>query len=810
MRTLFLLWLTASCTPSPPATAPGSLDKPGGAQVLDLRREPASWALAPDDPVVKTDTFDLGLPRAGRTSSGRSQWISALPFDLDEEDGRFAPAGMTVEVDGRALPWLLNVRDREGWRIEDGKLVLFLDGKPGPIRVRYPRLKRLYERLSPSQSKLSPSDFVQYRLTIGQETREGLLITAGSSGTWTLNVPEGAHLVGSVARAPEGSLADSSLEVWATDRGADERLGSVHVDKDFSGINIDLSAFAGRSITLKIKALGEAPGGVFLAHPEIVGSKITTEPRRVLWVGLDTTRRDRLGVYGYERPITPKLDAWSREALVFERAVTPAPRTRPSFRAAFTGRRPLDAVGAPTFLDVLDQRGFATAGIVANVHLTERFGFTHGADTWTLDPRATAAQQTERAWRWLEAHRHQDSALFLHLMDPHTPYNPPEQTRSQFVRSSDPSMPKGVTRNTLKKWTTRGRLTAAHKQYASDLYDAELASLDAALGELLAKVATLPGPTLVIIHSDHGEEFWDHGGFDHNHTLKPELTDAVMILAGPGIEAGRTQTPAALMDLMPTVLRQLGIESPRTDGLDLFGDVPADRALDVAHLMYGTERWAVRTPERTYVYWTGTGEEQTFNQASDPTHSQPIPLSSPARADLQRSLAHAHGLDIGPGWRAKIVMAGEPFQWTLPHPALSAGVFDPERLTEQRANQVWGERPPVRTRDVATVSLSKDKTVLTITPGTVGRGVVWVRFETPVAPGGTIEASGQKGLVRGGPQRSLPGIVELDLREGSVLVPPPDEAARINASGGTLSGVDPATQKVLRDLGYLGEPDPSP
>ena len=812
MRTLLLFLSIAACTGAPPHLPDGPLDQPGGVPVIDLRRTTAAWTLPSTPAAVTKASFTLGPPRPTGASGQRPQWRYDLPFDPGPDSERFAPAGMVVRADGAALPWLQNVVQRDGWRIVDGDLVILAERPASGVVVEHPRLVEIETRLSPADSGLPPSEFVTFDLTIGPDHREGLLVPAGGRGRWTVDLPVGARLEAAVAPVPSQAGAPASLVV-TVDRGdgAVEVASTSPSGDGYSPWVVDLSPYAGPSVTVGVEGRGPDGSLAFVAHPQIRGTEAQVAPRRVVWIGLDTTRRDKMGFYGSTLGLTPALDRWTQGALIADDAIAPAPRTRPSFRTALTGRRPLDAVAAPTILERLDRAGFVTAGIVANVHLNERFGFTRGTDRWWLDPQARAEGQVERAWSWLSEHRDQDSALFLHFMDAHTPYNPPPGARARWVTVTDPTLPAAITRTTLARWTRTGALSDSHKRYAEDLYNAEIAALDATLGPFLRRLDTLPGPTLVVLHSDHGEEFWDHGGFDHNHTLKPELVDAIVALRIPGQEPERLGAPVGLVDLAPTVAALAGLPDVPTDGQSLLAPIPQDRALDVAHLMYDTERWAVRTAERTYVLWTGSGEDAAFDRQADPTEDTPITLTTAERQTLQAELARLHGADVGPGWRARVELGTEVVTWKLPAPALSAGVLDPEVFSEHRANQVWGEAPPVRPDQVARVTLSDDGRELRIEPGPIGKGTLWIRFERPIGPGGLIESGDRSAPVRGGPQGGAPGLAALDVRDGTVIVPPPGEAARLLALTGRLEGVDPATAEVLRRLGYLqssGSPAP--
>ena len=318
-----------------------------------------------------------------------------------------------------------------------------------------------------------------------------------------------------------------------------ERRSLVPNTEAFHKWEVDLSKWGGKSVTVRVNT---SPGPdknadydyVFFGSPNITGSPIDpNKVRRILVVGLDTTRPDHLGVYGYDKPTSPKIDAWSKSAYVFDRAFNPAPRTRPSFRSSTTGRWPLDAVGATNIGAVFRENGWATSGCVSNIHLNPRFDFDDGFDDWRLDVQANAEQQVDRAIKYFTDNQHRDAYMFLHIMDPHLFYKAPPEYNERFVTDPDPDLPALFNRWEVVSWQNKGSLSDKRKQHIEQLYDAEIAFTDFHMGRLFEEVNKLPGQTMIIVHSDHGEEFWEHQGFEHNHTLYNELVRAILIVQPP-------------------------------------------------------------------------------------------------------------------------------------------------------------------------------------------------------------------------------------------------------------------------------------
>ncbi|MGK0346353.1 MAG: arylsulfatase A-like enzyme, partial [Myxococcota bacterium] len=576
---------------------------------------------------------------------------------------------------------------------------------------------------------------------------------------------------------------------------------------------VDLSPWAGQDVELTLRT---EPGEnsdhdyLFVGAPTVSGQP-ESAPRRVIVIAVDTLRPDHLGAYGYPRDTSPELDALAETSVVFDHAWAPAPRTRPSFRSAFTGRGALEAVGSPNIAETFQQAGFATGGIVANIHLSTRFGFNTGFDHWALSSSTDAEPQVDAALAWLTEHEHEDSFLFLHLMDPHLFYSAPEPYDTLFDEVVDDSMPRRFNRWKVLDWIAEGTLTEQRKAYIQSLYDGEVAYMSSQVGRLLEGLDALGPNTTVVFHTDHGEEFWEHGGFEHNHALWDEVVRTALWVRPPPslpIAAQRLSEPVANMDIGPTLLDMAGLSGPPVDGrslLPLMAGTDAggwDRALPVAHLMYDVEQWGVVFSGHKYILHTASGKEQLFNLVLDPGEQSDIaPVADLSR--FRRALALAHGMDVGPGWRLQVELTGdEPLVWELPAPAIDAFVIDPEAARTSRANQVWGETPSIQASDVGTVSLSADGKTLTLVPGQYGDGIVAIRFAEPVAAGGF----GQRG---GTLLRTYEGTTDWRARgptsvvrvePGTVLRPPPSESDRITA----LADPDSTDQALLEALGYVG------
>lgn len=326
-----------------------------------------------------------------------------------------------------------------------------------------------------------------------------------------------------------------------------------------------------------------------------------SEAPNVILLMLDTVRAASMSLYGYDRPTTPELEVFAAQGARFDRAIAPAPWTLPSHASIFTGRqphemtadwrRPLDAT-YPTLAEHLAANGYLTAGFVANMGYVGwesglSRGFTHYEDhpislrqaivessllRWLVNHprvrywvgsdenfvRKSAAQVNDGFLRWLDrpATDGRPFFAFLNYYDAHGPYQPPEPFRSALA-SGEPRS--GL--SPLHRWNSDpfgAPPTEVEIEQEREAYEASIAYLDSELGRLFAELERreLLANSVVIVVSDHGEEFGEHGVFDHGNSLYLEGLHVPLVIRYPeAVPAGQViDGPVALTDLAATVL----------------------------------------------------------------------------------------------------------------------------------------------------------------------------------------------------------------------------------------------------------------
>lgn len=356
------------------------------------------------------------------------------------------------------------------------------------------------------------------------------------------------------------------------------------------------------------RALLGVLAAVCLALLALPGCRGEDTRPNVLLLVMDTTRGDRCSFNGYDRPTTPRIDAFARDATVFRDAWSPANWTGPAHASLFTGlgldhhgfhagNRRFLAPGADTLARRLAEAGWATACFSNNLFVSSSFGLTQGfefdAKCWErpVRPYPWARWQHDDAAEWAirRAGEGRPFFLFVNDMEPHMPYEPPAEQAARFLRR--PLAPGQMER--LRAFGFPQNVTynlgvdvvpPEDMEAFSDLYDGEIATLDAEVGRLLDRLASagILERTLVVIASDHGESFGEHHMIEHGFGLHRALLHVPLVVRWPGGAGGGrvVDDVVRLEDVYPTVLEACGLPVPAgLDGIPLTRDLAGRLAL---------------------------------------------------------------------------------------------------------------------------------------------------------------------------------------------------------------------------------------
>ncbi|NIA12733.1 MAG: sulfatase-like hydrolase/transferase [Nitrospiraceae bacterium] len=309
---------------------------------------------------------------------------------------------------------------------------------------------------------------------------------------------------------------------------------------------------------------------------------------RVILITVDALRRDSVNCFSPGGNLTPHIDAFAKDCLLFKNAYTPSPWTVPSFVSLMTG---VDAAVhgvneyfAPipsrytTLAERMREAGYLTGAVGHQPQLLrmgrgfDDFDFypkrlpyngdtTAGKLLWRIFREESPTHKlTNNACRWFASHKDEDFFFWIHYLDPHTPYAPP----AEYIPDSPMRARMGVEFGGSASTVRGGNRckTQAERDWVKALYDAEVRYVDDNIGRLLDQLRAqgLYDDALIILTTDHGEEFWDHGSFEHGHTLYNELVTSPMLIKLPGAKAkGRVEAAVSNGALAPTLLDLCGV-----------------------------------------------------------------------------------------------------------------------------------------------------------------------------------------------------------------------------------------------------------
>ena len=402
----------------------------------------------------------------------------------------------------------------------------------------------------------------------------------------------------------------------------------------------------------------------------------------VVLIVLDTLRADRLGCCGSDLGLTPNIDRYAAMGTLFPRVICQSPWTIPSSGSIITG---LDALEHGLFRDVLVEPGklpfipvhlkkssYRTAGIFANFRLSSIWGWDSIFDyyfnladkpwmtgsahryiqsavlfiRYMLEPKSTDGDRlTDLTIDWLKRSSSSPFFLWVHYMDPHKPYgdrenvNPTPGYTGRFMTSFDQNPPP-VNSGSLD-------LTPEEKEHIENLYNSDVRFCDREVGRLLdyLKESGRLDDSVVIITSDHGEEFWEHGYWEHGHSVHREVVEVPILLLWPDrLPRGKVVgSQVRLIDIAPTIYDLLGISAAG----DLAGEsllplvhAPGpDRPAICAKIYHGEDRISRRSDGLLTVLWLSSDRLQAYDLGKDPDETTDLFASPEHREDerLQRA-----------------------------------------------------------------------------------------------------------------------------------------------------------------------------
>ncbi len=371
-----------------------------------------------------------------------------------------------------------------------------------------------------------------------------------------------------------------------------------------------------------------------------------TAPRNVLLVSIDTLRADHLGAWGYERDTSPALDRIAGRGLRFARAFVNTHGTPQSHTSLFaslsqeshrvgisaeTGTAP--SYIAPGALELLPEifaaAGYRTVGVTGGAYMGRKFGLDQGFEEFDL--RKGIAAQTETLFDRLASPTEDSRPVFafLHTYEVHSPYVSPPEYQDLFGAWPSEFEPTSENLRAL----TRKEITAMTEEEVGAIvaaYDRGIRYTDDVLGRFLGELEALGflDDAILLITSDHGEEFRERGRFLHPASLFDELLHVPLILVAPEVEPAVEEALVTSIDVAPTLLELVGIPVPeQMQGRDLLAsDVPAP---EFVVSQFGTSLYAVRTTRWKLMERTADGRLALFDLVADPKERRDVSRDHP-------------------------------------------------------------------------------------------------------------------------------------------------------------------------------------
>ncbi|MCP2520150.1 sulfatase [Candidatus Aminicenantes bacterium AC-335-K20] len=352
---------------------------------------------------------------------------------------------------------------------------------------------------------------------------------------------------------------------------------------------IDLSHYSGKKANLYFLTNSKGKTFSFWYNPVIYTP--SDNYKNVILISVDTLRADHLGCYGYKRNTSPNIDKLAEEGVLFLNSFAPSPWTLPSHISLMTSLNNFNhgvyyedqklKTSILTLAQILRNNGYFCSAFTGGGLVSGIYGFYRGFDSYREDVgavfhRDSAERVYKAVYYWLNSNKDKKFFLFLHTYQPHDPYFSPYPYNMTYLSEN-------------AKWryiNLKGYLGGNSGIYKSllpeerqniiDLYDGEIKYVDDCLIKPLINILkkfNLYDRTLIIFMSDHGEEFFEHGGWEHGHALYNESIKVPLIIKFPfsKFKGKRIKKIARLIDIMPTILDELGLEYPekKIDGKSL-------------------------------------------------------------------------------------------------------------------------------------------------------------------------------------------------------------------------------------------------
>lgn len=368
-----------------------------------------------------------------------------------------------------------------------------------------------------------------------------------------------------------------------------------------------------------------------------LGQKLFYAPSgpNVILIVPDALRADHLGCYGYNRPTSPQIDKFAADALVFEKAMSNSPWTKPSMGTVFTSLYPhehqafswMDNLSDEclTLAEVFRNKDYATFAIQTNPSITKKHNFKQGFQYYEEMILEKGEIVTSNFNTWVKKHAKKSFFAYLHYMDTHVPYNAPQEFSQIFGLKDNTLFTPGEFQTIDVRLLGEIGLSIDNKQSLVNLYDAAIKYFDYNFEKIVDNLKKLGilNKTIIILTSDHGEEFWEHKGFAHGHTVYNEILHVPLIVGySSHLPGRRIKSYVQLLDFFPTILSLVRIKNNFVlRGRDLAPAALANNQINeeifIEGILYGAEKKGILKDGWKLIENTGKKNKDTFHPLGD-------------------------------------------------------------------------------------------------------------------------------------------------------------------------------------------------
>ncbi len=366
----------------------------------------------------------------------------------------------------------------------------------------------------------------------------------------------------------------------------------------------------------------------------------------VIVILIDTLRADHLPCYGYERNTAPNICGLAEEGFLFKNMYANSPSTKTSIASLFTSMLPSqhksifnkDVLNDEviTMAEILAEHGYKTHAVNANPVIKTQFNYDQGFATWN-DRLARAVKMNRVIFKALDSYE-QPFFLYLHYMDPHSPYKSPGRY-SKFFNEDYDGIVTGLAPYEVSYFENR----PDELEQLRAFYDNDIRYVDHSIGRLFERLKEtgLYEDSVIILLSDHGEMFLEHGQFEHSNGVYTELIDVPLIIRAPNQEKMVIETPVQTVDILPTLLAMLAIDVDLLFmGRSIFPLIGSDETRPIISEQL-RKQWGIRVPETALIMedyklikQLATNDHALFNMRVDPMERENVIDSAPSALEL--------------------------------------------------------------------------------------------------------------------------------------------------------------------------------